>query len=178
MELQKLEHKLTVCKLAKAADMDWTKPFYFVGKTDEEFSLVCPTAEVPENTQEREDGWRGFRICGVRDEVRLRNEKEQKEALLSQEVFLLRMMEEMERGEEKDWLSEAAAHGLNGYASVRWDEQYGGIYLETHQGFLNTAGFLVIREPVSRVYDPSSTRIEVYDRGEEIIVYRLSYYWD
>lgn len=67
MELQKLEHKLTVCKLAKAADMDWTKPFYFVGKTDEEFSLVCPTAEVPENTQEREDGWRGFRICGVLD---------------------------------------------------------------------------------------------------------------
>lgn len=120
----------------------------------------------------------GFRLCGVRDEVQLRSASERKAALFSQEAFLLQMMEEMERGVEKDWLSEAAAHGLNGYASVRWDEQYGGIYLEEHQGFLNTAGFLITREPVSRVYDPSSTRIEVYDRGEEIFVYRLSYYWD
>lgn len=120
----------------------------------------------------------GFRICGVRDEVRLRNEKEQKEALLSQEVFLLRMMEEMERGEEKDWLNEAAKHGLLGYADIRWDRQYGGIYLVGHQGFLSTAGFLITRVPVSRVCDPSSTRIEVYDRSQEIFVYRLSYYWD
>lgn len=120
----------------------------------------------------------GFRICGVRDEIRLRDANEERRILLSQEEFLLRMMEEMERGEEKDWLSEAAAHGLNGYASIRWDEQYGGIYLAGRQGFLNTAGFLITREPVSRVHDLSSTRIEVYDRGEEIFVYRLSYYWD
>ncbi len=120
----------------------------------------------------------GFRLCGVRDEVRLRNEKERKEALLSQEAFLLQMMDEMERGAEKDWLNEAAKHGLSGYACVRWDEQYGGIYLVGHQGFPATAGFLITREPVSRVYDPSSTRIEVYDRGEEIFVYLLSYYWD
>ena len=120
----------------------------------------------------------GFRLCGVRDEARLRNEKEQKEALLSQEEFLLRMMEEMERGGEKDWLHEAEARGLTGYACVRWDEQYGGLYLQTHQGFLNTAGFLITLEPVGRVHDLSSTRIEVYDRGKEVFVYRLNYYWD
>ena len=120
----------------------------------------------------------GFRLCGARDEVRLRNEKERKEALLSQEAFLLQMMEGLERGAEKDWLNEAAKHGLLGYASARWDQQYGGLYLETNQGFLNTAGFLITREPVGRVHDPSSTRIEVYDRSKEIFVYRLSYYWD
>ena len=40
---------------------------YFIGKTDEEISLVCVTEEVPTNTIEREDGWRGFRIQGVLD---------------------------------------------------------------------------------------------------------------
>ena len=37
------------------------------GKTDEEISLVCETNDVPENTIEREDGWRGFRIQGILD---------------------------------------------------------------------------------------------------------------
>ena len=120
----------------------------------------------------------GFRLAGVRDETRLRNEKERRQILLSQEEFLLRMMDEMESGAEKDWLAEAAAHGLNGYASVCWDEQYGGLYLETRQGFLNTAGFLITLEPVGRVHDLSSTRIEVYDRGKEVFVYRLSDFWD
>ena len=43
------------------------KDLYFIGKTDEEISLVCETNDVPENTIEREDGWRGFRIQGILD---------------------------------------------------------------------------------------------------------------
>ena len=39
----------------------------FTGKTDEENSLVCLTADVPDNTLERDDGWRAFRIQGVLD---------------------------------------------------------------------------------------------------------------
>ena len=35
--------------------------------TDEEISLVCKTDDVPQNTIERDDGWRGFRIQGVLD---------------------------------------------------------------------------------------------------------------
>lgn len=120
----------------------------------------------------------GFRLCGVRDEIQLRDANEERRILLSQEAFLLQMMEEMERGEEKDWLSEAAQHGLRGYASVCWDGQYGGLYLVEHQGFPYTTGILVTRKCVERVYDPSSTKVEVYDRGEEIFMYRLNYYWD
>ena len=41
--------------------------FYFIGKTDEELSLVCKTEDTPLKTIERDDGWRGFRIQGVLD---------------------------------------------------------------------------------------------------------------
>ena len=41
--------------------------FYFIGKTDEELSLVCKTEDAPSSTIERDDGWRGFRIQGVLD---------------------------------------------------------------------------------------------------------------
>ncbi len=67
MKLKKLDHKLTVCKVADIKDVDTDKDFCFIGKTDEEISLVCKTDDVPQNTIERDDGWRGFRIQGVLD---------------------------------------------------------------------------------------------------------------
>ena len=50
MKLKKLEYKLTVCKVADVSDVDTCKDFYFIGKTDEEISLVCKTDDVPQNT--------------------------------------------------------------------------------------------------------------------------------
>lgn len=67
MELKKLGYELTVCKLASLADLDLSKDFYFIGKTDEELSLVCKTQDTPKNTVEREDGWKGLRIQGILD---------------------------------------------------------------------------------------------------------------
>lgn len=67
MELKKLDLRLSVCKLSSESEIDLSKEFYFIGKTEEEISLVCPTNETPENTLEREDGWRGFRIQGILD---------------------------------------------------------------------------------------------------------------
>ena len=67
MVLEKLPYALTVCKLSKAADIDFNADFYFVARTDEELSLVCKTADTPAATTERDDGWRGFRIQGVLD---------------------------------------------------------------------------------------------------------------
>ncbi len=67
MELQVLPFALTVCKVSSLQNIDFTSELFFVGKTDEELSLVCPTEAVPQNTIAREDGWRGFRICGVLD---------------------------------------------------------------------------------------------------------------
>ena len=67
MELKTLPYDLTVCKLPPTATMDLTREFFFLGKTDEELSLVCLTGETPQDTLAREDGWKGFRIQGVLD---------------------------------------------------------------------------------------------------------------
>ena len=65
MELKKRPYDLTVCKVASLADVDQDSEFFFLGKTDEELSLVCRTEDVPVVTVERDDGWKGFRIEGV-----------------------------------------------------------------------------------------------------------------
>lgn len=41
--------------------------YCFIGKTDEEKSLVCLTEEVPDNAVECDGGWKAFRIQGVLD---------------------------------------------------------------------------------------------------------------
>ena len=56
MTLKILPYDLTVCKVGSTASLNLADPFYFIGKTDEEISLVCPTENTPENTTEREDG--------------------------------------------------------------------------------------------------------------------------
>ncbi len=67
MELKRINHKLTVCKVADLSEVDMNAEFYFIGKTDEELSVVCKTEDVPQHTTERDDGWKGFRIQGVLD---------------------------------------------------------------------------------------------------------------
>lgn len=67
MILKKLPYNLTVCKVASENEINLNDDFYFIGKTDEEISLVCRTEKTPDNTVEREDGWKSFRIEGVLD---------------------------------------------------------------------------------------------------------------
>ena len=67
MELKKLTYDLTVCKVDSVADIDLNGAFFFIGRTDGEISLVCPTADAPPRTAAREDGWKGFRVEGPLD---------------------------------------------------------------------------------------------------------------
>ena len=67
MELKVIEHRLSVCKVADISEADLKADFYFIGKTDEELSLVCKTEDVPPKAVARDDGWRGFRIQGTLD---------------------------------------------------------------------------------------------------------------
>ena len=67
MQLKILPGGLTVCRLPSTDAIDLSADFYFIGRTDEEISLVCRTECVPENTEKREDGWRAFRIEGTLD---------------------------------------------------------------------------------------------------------------
>lgn len=65
--LETIPDKLSVCQLDSLNDFDMNNDFYFLGKTSDELSLVCPTENVPAKTVNREDGWRGFKIVGVLD---------------------------------------------------------------------------------------------------------------
>ena len=54
-----------MCKVVDYSKVDLDADYCFIGKTDEEKSLVCLTGDVPDNTTERSDGWRAFRIEGI-----------------------------------------------------------------------------------------------------------------
>ena len=67
MKLEAIKGEFSVCKVADYSLTDLSAPFVFTGATDEERSLVCPTVSVPENTTDRDDGWRAFRVMGTLD---------------------------------------------------------------------------------------------------------------
>ena len=67
MKLEILPYDLTVCKVKDVKAVNTDAEFFFLGRTDEEISLVCVTADTPVDAAEREDGWRGFRIVGTLD---------------------------------------------------------------------------------------------------------------
>ena len=67
MKIKKIPHDFSICKVADYSKVNTAAEYCFTGKTDEENSLVCLTADVPDNTLERDDGWRAFRIQGVLD---------------------------------------------------------------------------------------------------------------
>lgn len=67
MTIKRINGEFSVCKLRDYSEVDLNAKYCFVGKTDEEHSLVCLTTDVPEHVLEREDGWRAFRIEGVLD---------------------------------------------------------------------------------------------------------------
>lgn len=67
MNLKIIGDEFSVCKVADYSQVDFAQEYCFTGKTDEENSLVCISSCVPDNTIERDDGWRAFRIQGVLD---------------------------------------------------------------------------------------------------------------
>lgn len=67
MEIKKLDDTFSICKVSDYSQIDLDSEFCFIGKTDEEKSLVCITDSVPDNVIERDDGWCAFRIQGVLD---------------------------------------------------------------------------------------------------------------
>ena len=67
MEIKQLEEHFSICKVEDYSLIDLESEFCFIGKTDEERSLVCLTEKVPANVLERDDGWSAFRIQGILD---------------------------------------------------------------------------------------------------------------
>ncbi|MEA5082888.1 hypothetical protein SDC9_179490 [bioreactor metagenome] len=67
MTLKVLEQRFAVCKVADLSQMNFDSEILFIGKTDEEISVVCEEKFVPQNAEVCENGWRGFRIEGILD---------------------------------------------------------------------------------------------------------------
>ena len=67
MKIKKIPYDFSICKVTDYSKLNTAAKYCFTGKTDEENSLVCLTADVPANTLERDDGWMAFRIQGVLD---------------------------------------------------------------------------------------------------------------
>jgi len=67
MEIKILDDNFSVCKVTDYSLVNLESKYCFIGKTDEENSLVCITDDIPANATERDDGWRAFRIQGILD---------------------------------------------------------------------------------------------------------------
>ena len=67
LQLKVLGYRLSVCKCAEVPADLLAGGFCCIARTDDEISLVCETARVPEGAISREDGWRAFKVEGPLD---------------------------------------------------------------------------------------------------------------
>lgn len=67
MNLEVINESFSVCRVKSIHDINFNDQYVFIGKTDEEISLVCSTKYVPRTYIECENNWKAFRIQGVLD---------------------------------------------------------------------------------------------------------------
>lgn len=67
IQIKPINGDFSVCKVADYSQVNFQAKYCFLGKTDEENSLVCLTEDVPDNVTECDDGWKAFRVQGVLD---------------------------------------------------------------------------------------------------------------
>ena len=67
IQIKQIDGDFSVCKVTDYSQVNLDAQYCFLGKTDEENSLVCLTVDVPNNVAVRDDGWKAFRIQGVLD---------------------------------------------------------------------------------------------------------------
>ena len=67
MELLKIDADFTICKLNSIENVDFSREFIFLSKTDDEISLVCQSDYLPTDTIKFESGWKALKISGMLD---------------------------------------------------------------------------------------------------------------
>ncbi len=67
IELEALEEEFSILKLASPASVDLSVSPLFAAVTEDEVSLVCPSAGAPADSVKRSDGWKALRVRGVLD---------------------------------------------------------------------------------------------------------------
>jgi hypothetical protein len=64
MVLEVIAQKFAICEITDVSEIDFSDEFCFIGKTDEELSLVCSADRIPKNAVRIDAGWKAFRIQG------------------------------------------------------------------------------------------------------------------
>ena len=67
MEIKIIDRKFSICKVENYNTININDEYVFIGKTDEENSLVCETNKVPNNATHIDKGCKAFRIHSVLD---------------------------------------------------------------------------------------------------------------
>lgn len=67
MKIKVIKREFSICKVDSLDKIDFSDKYCFVGKTDEEISVICSTKHAPQETISRSDGWRAFRLQGQLD---------------------------------------------------------------------------------------------------------------
>lgn len=67
MELKILEYNFTICKVKELNNIDNDNEFLFIGKTDEEISIVCDDKHIPTNYTDINRNWKCIKIMGTLD---------------------------------------------------------------------------------------------------------------
>lgn len=65
LTLTPLNQSFAVCKVSDYSQVNWDSPYIYIGKTDQENSLVCLSQDIPANATAIDDNWSAFRIQGV-----------------------------------------------------------------------------------------------------------------
>ncbi len=67
MTIEKLPYDFSICKVGDISHIPANDEFCFVGKTDEEISVVCLSSSLPQGSTHTDIGWKGLRIQGELD---------------------------------------------------------------------------------------------------------------
>lgn len=67
LTIKPITEEFAICQVEDYSQVNLENPFVFTGATDEEKSLVCPIALIPENALAVDKHWSAFRIEGVLD---------------------------------------------------------------------------------------------------------------
>ena len=65
MEIKKIRQEFSVCQVEDYSFVNLDSEYSFIGKTDEEKSLVCITSEVPPNEIQRDGKHFVFKVFWI-----------------------------------------------------------------------------------------------------------------
>ena len=67
LKIETFPYFFAIAKIRNPASINWKSPFVFVGKTDDELSLVALESDVPSDAYPVDRGYRMMRVAGTLD---------------------------------------------------------------------------------------------------------------